>query len=322
MNSQVQKLADTEKTKLLTLLDDQSREVRAAFEDFLAQAQSPESVAEVTSLLEQNRVDDAVAYINGYAAQIANAIVQAAQVALMLSAASLIAEAAQLNPRVVAAPDLTDPRTMQTLQEARQLFLNNFVESQRQAIREALEIATTQDLSAGQRLGRFMQSLGLTGRQVRAIQNYRRMLETGSSEALHRGLRDRRFDNSVRRASLTPKQIDRMVAQYEKHQLTSRKMNMSMAAALGAVSLGAHEALRQTVEQLGIGPGGVEREWHTLNDGHARDHHASMDGQVVGLEEPFTDGLGNKLMYPGDFKAPIITVAQCRCSVTHRIRSL
>jgi len=45
-----------------------------------------------------------------------------------------------------------------------------------------------------------------------------------------------------------------------------------------------------------------------------------MDGQEVGLEEPFTDGDGNRLMFPGDPNAPPATTVSCRCVVTHRVK--
>lgn len=55
--------------------------------------------------------------------------------------------------------------------------------------------------------------------------------------------------------------------------------------------------------------------WLATPDGRTRDWHLSMDGQEVGVDEYFEDGLGNELEYPGDELAPGETVYNCRCSM-------
>lgn len=55
--------------------------------------------------------------------------------------------------------------------------------------------------------------------------------------------------------------------------------------------------------------------WIATADGRTRNWHLSMDGQEVATDEPFIDGLGNELEYPGDWQAPPKTVYNCRCSM-------
>jgi hypothetical protein len=43
-----------------------------------------------------------------------------------------------------------------------------------------------------------------------------------------------------------------------------------------------------------------------------------MHGQKVAIDEPFTSGLGNRLMYPADPAAPPEDSILCRCAVTVR----
>ncbi len=55
--------------------------------------------------------------------------------------------------------------------------------------------------------------------------------------------------------------------------------------------------------------------WVATPDNRTRDWHMSMDGQEVELHEPFIDGKGYELMYPGDPSAPPETIYNCRCTM-------
>ena len=55
----------------------------------------------------------------------------------------------------------------------------------------------------------------------------------------------------------------------------------------------------------------VQRQWID----RVRPWHLDMDGQKQPPGEPFTDGLGNSLMYPGDLLAPPETRINCRCTL-------
>ena len=63
----------------------------------------------------------------------------------------------------------------------------------------------------------------------------------------------------------------------------------------------------------------MAKVWIATGDNRTRDWHLSMDGQEVAKDEEFTDGLGNKLMYPGDPDAEPETVWNCRCSMRSHI---
>ena len=57
---------------------------------------------------------------------------------------------------------------------------------------------------------------------------------------------------------------------------------------------------------------GVEqKEWIATNDDRTRDSHADLDGEIVDMEEPFSNGL----MYPGDPNGDPGEVINCRCSM-------
>lgn len=65
----------------------------------------------------------------------------------------------------------------------------------------------------------------------------------------------------------------------------------------------------------------IVRVWLATNDDRTRDWHAEMDGQEVGVDEPFVDGLGNEIMFPCDATAEPETVYNCRCSMRAYIKS-
>jgi hypothetical protein len=75
----------------------------------------------------------------------------------------------------------------------------------------------------------------------------------------------------------------------------------------GAANYGAGRAARETNLPL-------NREWIAAGDERTRETHTEADGQIVGMDEPFTVG-GAKLMYPGDPDGPAEEVINCRCSV-------
>lgn len=63
----------------------------------------------------------------------------------------------------------------------------------------------------------------------------------------------------------------------------------------------------------------MQKVWIATGDSRTRDWHLSLDGQEVDKDEPFIDGLGNELQYPGDPDARAETVWNCRCSMRSHI---
>jgi len=63
----------------------------------------------------------------------------------------------------------------------------------------------------------------------------------------------------------------------------------------------------------------MTKVWIATPDGRTRAWHLSMDGQEVGVDEPFIDGHGHELQYPGDPSAPPDSIYNCRCSMRSHI---
>ena len=65
----------------------------------------------------------------------------------------------------------------------------------------------------------------------------------------------------------------------------------------------------------------MEREWVSALDARTRPEHAEADGQVVGVDEPFTVG-GEKLMFPGDRSGSGWNIYNCRCTQIAKVKGV
>lgn len=103
----------------------------------------------------------------------------------------------------------------------------------------------------------------------------------------------------------------------------SRVAGMNRSSALlhaQTAVTGAENAGRQAgfekAEKMGIE---FERVWIATLDGHTRDSHRRLDGQRVGVDEPFKSMYG-EIMYPGDPHADSRDVWRCRCSLGVQVK--
>lgn len=206
-------------------------------------------------------------------------------------------------------------------------FIKDFSDSQRDLVRAALSTALDRGYSPLKAARSFRDAIGLTENQYQAVQSYRSMLESGSSEALNRELRDKRTDRTVagtieRGDVLTVDQVDRMVSRYSDNMAAHRADTIALTESHRAVSLGRFTALQSISDQYDIAGDSVTRTWNTTLDGRERDSHEAMDGQeVTGFDEPYVSGNGVNLMYPGDPSAPAEETIRCRCVETYEIAS-
>lgn len=118
------------------------------------------------------------------------------------------------------------------------------------------------------------QYVGLTPAQVRAVENYRRLLESGDPgglrDALARELRDARFDSTLQRAAadgarLTRAQIERLVARYVERQVKYRATMIARTETIRAANAGQIEAWRQA-QQQGLLSNTVRMKWIVTKD--------------------------------------------------------
>lgn len=226
---------------------------------------------------------------------------------------------------VVVGFDQFSERAVRYVHESELSTIREFTQEQRDVVRAVVADGIARGINPREQAREIRESIGLTSRQLQAVQNYRRALEGGTAEALSRELRDRRFDSTVRRAAregepLTRDQVDRMVARYSERFLKFRAETIARDQSLQALHAGLDEATNQIVGGGLFSADEVTRTWEDSgNDGRTRDAHLNMRVRVVGPNESFVDGDWNELRFPGDPLAPPETRIQCRCVVSTRV---
>lgn len=314
----------SEVERLIGQLEKQERTIKNAFLAFVSVVKSDDVLREVNALLATGDITGALDIVDSHIIRLSGTIT-GVFTAVGVEASNELASKFGV-ASVGLSFDPTDARTVNIMRTNRLQFIREVTESQRASTRQALTRAFETGAGAKQTATAFRDSLGLTAKQEATVERYRTLLQTNSKQALQRSLRDRRFDRSITRAietgePLSNERIDKMVNRYRERAVQFRSEVVARTEGVRATSAARDEALRQNIEALGVDESKVKRTWQPTNDNRTRDSHASMDGQTVGLNEPFTDGDGNKLMFPGDPSAPLETTAQCRCVLTFEIKS-
>lgn len=255
-----------------------------------------------------------LSHVNRFASQINDVYISSAKDTASLIALTRTTSFDQTNVRAVAQMRATRVRLIQ-----------NFTDQQSAAFRAAMEDAAARGLSPRGQARAIINSVGLTERQQRAVDSYRRLLETSDRRALERSLRDKRFDRTVNRTirerlPLTRQQIDRMVNRYQERYLKHRAETVAQTEVLSAIHEGNHEMYSQAIESGIFQPGELEQQWYPASDSHTRDSHSAMRGQIRRFGEAFVSGNGVFLQYPGDASAPANERIRCRCAVGTRVR--
>lgn len=317
-------MRSAERQRLENLIASQETLVKRAFAVFMRDARSDEVMEAVSGRLERRDIEGALRIVDSYVIRLSTVIPRAFQRAARLEAEEMGQKLKPLLGGVAISFDPSDTRSA-TLMRANQLeFVRAFSREQRHATTLALGEALAEGVGTRGAARAFRDSIGLTARQERAVRNYRRLLREGNAEALARDLRDRRFDPSVRSAvsgdrMLSSEQINRMSERYRDRYIMLRAETIARTEGVRVTSTARREAFRQALDDIGLDRSQIRRVWNATNDERTRDSHREMDGQEVGIDEPFISGAGNRLMYPGDPNAPAEETINCRCVVTNNV---
>lgn len=211
-------------------------------------------------------------------------------------------------------------------------------ENQRRAVQRALEAGAGRgdgpraialniigriDRATGVRTGGV---LGLTEQMAGFVESARVQLLSGDPAQMQayltRAKRDRRFDSLVNAAirdgrPVAAADVNRITARYSDRLLQVRGEMIARTETQEAVGHAAKQSLQQAVDDGVIPESAIRRIWRSSgNDGRTRDSHMEMDGETVGLNEPF-ELPGGAVMFPGDSSLgadPKETI-NCRCRV-------
>lgn len=302
------------------LLDRQAREIRHAFNIYVAQATSDHTVARVAPFIARGEIGNTLTALDGLISNFVNAFAFAFLDAGKASAARLSGKLTfkAEEPTVVIVFNVSDPEAVRLMERNRLNLVSNFTRLQRDATRQALVAGMREGLGISAMAGRFRDSIGLTPNQLAAVESYRRALQAGSSNALDRELRDRRFDGSVSRAIdaddaldiLTPDKIERMVSRYSQNMVRMRAETIARSESTRITGQAQDAALRQSLKATGQVEAPTGKVWNATHDARTRDHHAERDGERRRLNDEFAPGV----MKPGD-GGPREGI-NCRCVLT------
>lgn len=185
-------------------------------------------------------------------------------------------------------------------------------------INEVQAIGVERNWTARQIARELRSDLGLNAAGARAVDNFRRLLESGDAAALRRALRDRRFDPTVLRATagqvLTRAQIERMVDRYRTRTIASRAALIARLEVQRQIGAGLNEYFEQAFESGALRRDEVEQIWR-IRPPNVRSSHSFMASQRQAVGTPFVSGDGNNLRFPGDPLAPISDTIRCKCGI-------
>lgn len=110
-------------------------------------------------------------------------------------------------------------------------------------------------------------------------------------------------------ANETIQQIARRISATfaEPEEMLSKAMMIARTETLTAMSIGQAAAMNDAKSVIPD----MKKAWLSANDDRVRDSHAEVNGEVVGVNEKFSNGLA----YPREPGAPAGEVIQCRCSL-------
>lgn len=321
------------------LLDRLAPDVAAAFRAAIADITDRTILQQVIDAIERNDVEGAFralgfspASFNGFAGSLQSVFEAGANTMLAtfpkyVAGADGIKTAIRFNVR--------DPRAEQWLRDEAGTLITAIEQDTRNAVRNtmsagmaegrnprnvALDIVGRLNRSTGHREGGVV---GLGEREERWSQNARQRLLTLDEGYFGLGLRDKRFDGTVRAAiaagkPLPVETVDKLVDRYRVNALRHRGETIGRTEALAALNRSEWLATKQAVEQGNLRADAVTRVWDSAGDLRVRPAHKALNGQSVGIDEPFVSPLtGARMMHPGDMSlgAPGKEIIDCRCRV-------
>ena len=301
-------------SRLQKLIAKQSPRFAAGFQLLVRQIKEAADLSVIADLIEAGRLEEAFSTGNLY-------------VDSFMAAANDTASFLNTNVAgIVVDFDQTNPFALRVARDNQLRLVREFGATQRMATREALIDGIKTGANPLQQARNFRDSIGLTERQVKAVNNYRRLLNEGDQAVFDRALRDKRFDSTIRQSMadgkpLTRTQVNRMVDRYRERYVKYRSNVIARTEALKSVHQGKNAMYAQAIADGQLDPNNLSQEWETSLKQNVRDSHADMHGQVQPWGQLFISGAGNATEHPGAFGVPEEDI-QCVCAVGTRIPEL
>lgn len=324
--------------QLDALFEKLAPQIAAAFREAIQDVVDNAILKQVVEAVQANDFDAAWRAL-GYSPPVFNPLVMAIQDGFMAAGVTTMRSfptyiTTATGERVVPRFDIRDPRAEKWIREQSSTLITGIEDDMRTTVRNTL----TAGLEAGRNprstaldiIGRINPStgmreggvIGLGLREEGWSRSARAKLLTLDAGYFELGLRDKRFDATVQRAidegKLLPLDVvDKLVDRYRANALKHRGETVGRTETLGALNKSEWLATKQAFETGSIPQSAVRRFWDSAGDSRVRPQHKVLDGQSVGLDEPFVSPDGSRMMHPGDTSlgAKARDVVGCRCKV-------
>lgn len=318
-------LSKTEFTRLFgEYLARYDRKLRLAFIQGMNAIRDDITLRQLVDLWESGRISEAVNLVDQKRVGAAMANFTAELTAAVAAGGSLAATASGTSIQF----NITDNRVATFVRDYRAVRVQQITDDLRDTIGRIVYESASQGVNGLTAARNIKSGLGLTPKQYQAVQNYRGYLENLQSEALHRELRDKRFDRTLQNAidsnkPLSKEKVDQMVSAYERKYINYRAQTIGRTESTRLLTEGQQKYWQQAVEDGLVPEYAIRREWIYTHDTKTRQAHRSIPGMNpggVGLNEPFKSPLG-LIMRPGDPNAAAANSVNCRCTVFNRVLS-
>ena len=325
----------TPNQKLDALIGRLTPQIRDAFLAAVSDIVNNQRLNQIITLIEQRNFDavfDALNISRAAFAPLESALVTALETVGVVKASTFPRFINTTAGAAIFRFDIRNPRAEQWLREKSSSLITTITNDARVVVRNtlergmlvgrnprsvALDVVGRIDPVTRQRVGG---AIGLTVNQDQWVASARSRLETLDDRYFTMELRDRRFDATVQRAIREGRPLDadtvtKLTDRYRARALQHRGEMIGRTEALSSLNHGEYEATVQAHDTGAFEASAVERVWDDTGDGRTRLSHRVMDGQRVGLYEPFVTPMGFQLMHPGDASlgAPGDEIIACRC---------
>lgn len=321
-----------------SLLEKYAPEIRDAFLASIRDVVDNVKLGNIISALERNDLESAInaMHIEAPAFQPLDTVIRQAFIEAGTVTAATVPPIEDYNgARVVFRFDARMPEAEKLIATQSSQAIVEIVEDQRTAVRAAL----TEGLVKGDNpretaldiVGRVNPVtkrreggiIGITSIQERYVANARAELASGDPAKMaayfDRARRDKSLDGFVTRAikekkPVAPEDIKRLTGRYADRLLKLRGEVVGRTESMASISAGRQASWEQAAIKGGFSVSDVTKRWVATLDKRTRDHHLHMNGEVVAMDKPFSNGL----MFPGDPDGPPGEIINCRCRAVYR----
>jgi hypothetical protein len=221
-----------------------------------------------------------------------------------------------LPSRYVRGPfDVTSVSSLRVLRRWETRIFDLQLDVAKQGLHYGSELAWVRGMKAEARYRLVGNSVGIGPTSWDWVTSYRDDLLAGEvGSARGRRLHDQRYKlRGIPKEGLSEEAVDNLVAKYAKRVQRYRENTAIRTAGLNAYRAGQQESVEQAIALNGVNASLFRRRWITRLDGKERPTHHDMNGELVGINEPWiVDGVGPQ-MTPGEDEF------NCRCTVGYVI---